>query len=148
MNKFMGKLYKFMYGRYGIDELYKLGLIIVIILSFGNIFLNNRILGGIETLLVVILIYRSMSRNIVKRKYENRKYLNFKKAIKNRFNLLKRRWNDRNTHVYKKCPKCKTVLRLPLKKGVHTCKCPNCSWKFDVKCRRDEKVKVEVIKER
>lgn len=55
MNKFMGKLYKFMYGRYGIDELYKLGLIIVIILSFGNIFLNNRILGGIETLLVVIL---------------------------------------------------------------------------------------------
>ena len=45
-----------------------------------------------------------------------------------------------------KCPKCKKVLRLPLKKGTHTCKCPVCNNKFEVKCRRGEKVKVEVIK--
>ena len=40
MNKIIGKIYKFMYGRYGIDELYKLGLIICIVLSFINIFIN------------------------------------------------------------------------------------------------------------
>ena len=43
MQKFIYKLYKFMYGRYGIDELYKVGLILCIILSIINIFLNNRI---------------------------------------------------------------------------------------------------------
>ena len=45
-----------------------------------------------------------------------------------------------------KCPKCKTVLRLPLKKGIHTCKCPTCHNKFEVKCKKNEKVKVKVIK--
>ena len=50
--------------------------------------------------------------------------------------------------MYKKCIHCKTVLRLPLKKGVHTVKCPNCKKRFEVKCRRDEKIQVEVIKKK
>lgn len=135
-----------MYGRYGIDELYKLLLVICIILSLINIFLNNKIISIIESIILMIAIYRTMSRNIVKRKYENKKYLGYKKSLKNKFNLIKRKWQDRNTHIYKKCPKCKTVLRLPLKKGMHTCKCPTCKNKFDIKCNRNEKVKVEVIK--
>ena len=48
--------------------------------------------------------------------------------------------------MYKKCPKCKQKLRLPLKKGIHTVKCPNCKEKFEVKCNRNEKVKVEIVK--
>lgn len=137
-----------MYGRYGIDELYKLGLLICIIISIINLFLNNRILSFIETIIIIILIYRSMSKNIVRRKYENKKYLDLKITIKNKINLIKRRWHDRNTHIYKRCPKCKTVLRLPLKKGKHTCKCPTCHNKFEVKCRKNEKIKVEVVKKK
>lgn len=148
MNKFMGKVYKFMYGRYGIDELYKLLLVVCVVLSLINIFLNNKIISIVESVLLVVAIYRCMSKNVVKRRYENKKYLGFKKKIKNKFVLVKKRWKDRNTHLYKKCPKCRTVLRLPLRKGVHTCKCPTCGNKFDVKCRRDEKVKVEVIKKK
>ena len=146
MNKFINSLYKFMYGRYGVDELYKLGVVLWIILSIINIFINSRIITIIELLLIVIIIYRSLSKNIVKRKYENQVYLKLKKELKNKVNLIKRKWQDRNTHIYKKCPKCKTVLRLPLKKGRHTCKCPTCNNKFEVKCRRGEKVRVEVIK--
>ena len=146
MQKFIYKLYKFMYGRYGIDELYKVGLILCIILSIINIFLNNRILTLIEFLLIVIIIYRSLSKNITKRRHENNVYLKQKRKLKNIITLIKRKWQDRNTHIYKKCPKCKKVLRLPLKKGTHTCKCPVCNNKFEVKCRRGEKVKVEVIK--
>ena len=48
--------------------------------------------------------------------------------------------------MYKKCPNCKQKIRLPLKKGKHTVKCPNCSYKFEVKCRKDEKIKVEIVK--
>lgn len=137
-----------MYGRYGIDELYKLLLVLCIGLSLVNIFLSNKIISILESVLLIVAIYRCMSRNIVKRRYENKKYLGIKKSVKNKFVLLRRKWNDRNTHVYKKCPKCRTVLRLPLRKGVHTCKCPTCHNKFGVKCRRNEKVKVEVIKKK
>lgn len=136
MNKFRNKLYKFMYGRYGIDELYKVGLIICLLLSFLNIFINSRIVTTLEFILLIILMYRVFSKNIIKRRYENSKYLNLKKKIKNKFELLKKRIHDRKTHIYRKCPVCATVLRLPLKKGEHTCKCPVCNKKFKVKCRR------------
>ena len=69
MNKFINSLYKFMYGRYGVDELYKLGVVLWIILSIINIFINSRIITIIELLLIVIIIYISLSKNIVKRKY-------------------------------------------------------------------------------
>lgn len=146
MKKIIYKLYKFMYGRYGIDDLYKLVLILCISISFINIFINSKILTIVETLLIIILIYRSMSKNISKRETENNKYLKLKKNIKNRVNLLKRKWNDRNTHMYKKCPKCKTTLRLPLKKGKHTCSCPKCHNKFKIRCYKNEKIRVEVVK--
>lgn len=87
-----------------------------------------------------------MSKNTNKRKAENKKYLKLKKRIITKFTIIKRIWQDRNTHTYKKCPKCKTIIRLPLKKGHHTCKCPTCSNSFKVRCYRNEKVKVEVIK--
>lgn len=29
--------------------------------------------------------------------------------------------------MYKKCPNCRQKIRLPLKKGKHTVKCPKCS---------------------
>ena len=47
---------------------------------------------------------------------------------------------------YKVCPKCKQKIRLPLKKGKHTVKCPNCGNKFDVTCHKDEKIKVKIVK--
>ena len=62
------------------------------------------------------------------------------------FNYNKKKYEERNTHMYKKCPNCKQKIRLPLKKGKHTVKCPNCSYKFEVKCRKDEKIKVEIVK--
>ena len=48
--------------------------------------------------------------------------------------------------VFAYCPKCKQKIRLPLKKGTHTVKCPNCNNRFEVKCKKDEKIKVEVVK--
>ena len=62
------------------------------------------------------------------------------------FDYNKKKYKDRNTHMYKKCPKCKQKIRLPLKKGKHTVKCPNCGNRFDVACHKDEKIKVEIIK--
>lgn len=146
MNNFINKLTKFMYGRYGIDELYYFLLIICLIIIILNIFIKSSILTIIEFIIFSVAIYRYLSKNKYKRNKENKKYLYIKDKILNYFNYQRRKYNDRNTHMYKKCPKCKQKIRLPLKKGKHTVKCPNCSHKFEVKCSKDEKVKVEIIK--
>jgi len=146
MRKISAFLYKFLYGRYGIDDLYKVSVIVYLILVVINIFVNSRILTTIELLIFMIIMYRSLSRNIVRRRWENEKYLKIKRGIVKKYNSIKKRIQVRNTHMYRKCPKCRKTLRLPLKKGEHTVKCPCCSKKFSVKCKRDEKIKVEVIK--
>ncbi len=148
MSKWQNRLYNFFYGRYGIDELYQFNLIVYLILLFINIFFNSMILFAIELILITFTFYRVLSRNVKRRTKENKFYLKIKNNIFNQFILMKRKWKDRNTHMYKKCIHCKTVLRLPLKKGVHTVKCPNCKKRFEVKCRRDEKIQVEVIKKK
>lgn len=144
--KFSDRYIKFMKDRYGVDELYKFLLLICFILLVINTFISNNIIRLIEVLLIVIIFYRYMSKNIKLRKKENDKYLEIKDKIIKLFDYNKKKYKDRNTHMYKKCPKCKQKIRLPLKKGKHTVKCPNCGNSFDVACHKDEKIKVEIIK--
>lgn len=144
--KFGDRYIKFMKDRYGIDELYKFLLLICFVLLVINTFVSNNIIRLFEVLLIVIIFYRYMSKNIILRKKENDKYLEIKDKIIKLFDYNKKKYKDRNTHMYKKCPKCKQKIRLPLKKGKHTVKCPNCGNRFDVACHKDEKIKVEIIK--
>lgn len=144
--KFGDRYIKFMKDRYGIDELYKFLLLICFVLIIINTFISNNIIRLFEVLLIVIIFYRYMSKNIKLRKKENDKYLEIKDKIIKLFDYNKKKCKDRNTHMYKKCPKCKQKIRLPLKKGKHTVKCPNCGNRFDVACHKDEKIKVEIIK--
>ena len=144
--KFGDRYIKFMKDRYGIDELYKFLLLICFVLLVINTFVSNNIIRLFEVLLIVIIFYRYMSKNIKLRKKENDKYVEIKDKIIKLFDYNKKKYKDRNTHMYKKCPKCKQKIRLPLKKGKHTVKCPNCGNRFDVACHKDEKIKVEIIK--
>ncbi len=144
--KFGDRYIKFMKDRYGIDELYKFLLLICFVLLVINTFVSNNIIRLFEVLLIVIIFYRYMSKNIKLRKKENDKYLEIKDKIIKLFDYNKKKYKDRNTHMYKKCPKCKQKIRLPLKKGKHTVKCPNCGNKFDVTCHKDEKIKVKIVK--
>lgn len=144
--KFGDRYIKFMKDRYGVDELYKFLLLICFVLIIINTFISNNIIRLFEVLLIVIIFYRYMSKNIKLRKKENDKYLEIKDKIIKLFDYNKKKYKDRNTHMYKKCPKCKQKIRLPLKKGKHTVKCPNCGNRFDVACHKDEKIKVEIIK--
>lgn len=144
--KFGDRYIKFMKDRYGIDELYKFLLLICFVLLVINTFIGNNVIRLFEVLLIVIIFYRYMSKNIKLRKKENDKYLEIKNKIIKLFDYNKKKYKDRNTHMYKKCPKCKQKIRLPLKKGKHTVKCPNCGNKFDVTCHKDEKIKVKIVK--
>lgn len=85
-------------------------------------------------------------KNKSKRQKENQIYIKIKNKIIKYYQYQKKRYQDHNTHIYRKCPKCKQKIRLPLKKGKHTVKCPNCQHHFIVKCPRNEKIKIEIVK--
>lgn len=135
MNKLMYKMANFFQGRYGIDELYKFLFILFWIIAILSIFIRNPIIYLLEILICVFMFYRSLSRNIYKRQSENMKYLKIRDNVKGKITLQKRKWSERKTHIYRKCPNCKAEIRLPKKKGKHVCTCPRCKKDFEVKCR-------------
>lgn len=135
MNKLMYKMAIFFQGRYGIDELYKFLFILFWIIAILSIFIRNPIIYLLEILICVFMFYRSLSRNIYKRQSENMRYLKMRDKVKGKITLQKRKWSERKTHIYRKCPNCKAEIRLPKKKGKHVCTCPRCKKDFEVKCR-------------
>ena len=84
------KLRTFMIGRYGIDDLYKVLLVIYTILILINIFIRSKIIAVIEVLLIIIMIYRVLSKNIYQRRKENDMYLKIKNKILSTYNYNKK----------------------------------------------------------
>ena len=140
-----GKLRRLMYGRYGFDELGVFCIFIYFLLLFIEIFVSNFYIFIMKILIVLIIIYRFMSRKIYKRSGENAFFLRTKGKIMKPFNNLKRCIKDRD-HIYKKCHKCKTILRLPLPatRGIKHTKCPECGNRVTLFTMR--KFKIEIIK--
>ncbi len=139
MRNFREKLARFMYGRYGADEFYRalfVGSLVFYIAGMivqGFSAVAGYILYSIGLLLMVYAVFRFFSKNIPNRQKERRVYLKIINAIKEHFRLQNHRFRDRKTHVFRRCPHCRAVLRLPKRKGVHTAVCPRCTHRFDVK---------------
>ena len=132
---FRYRLMQFMYGRYGTDELTYALFIFAAILSFINIFLRSGILQLVVYALVIYALFRILSRNLEARRRENRFFKEKIGFIMKQKEIYENRKNDK-LHVYKKCPACKAVLRLPHRIGTHTTVCPRCGKEFKVKVRK------------
>lgn len=129
--KLIDKFNRFMYGRYGADQLYYALIIAFLILSV----LANLLFFPLALLadaLVIWAFFRYFSKNIYKRREENRKWLSLWQKIKNSFTLLRDRFRDRKVCRYRKCKYCKAITRLPIKKGKHSVRCPRCGKSFGV----------------
>ncbi len=120
-------------GIYGFDNLYFVLFGFTLLLVFINLFAHFWLIWLLEVATLGYMIFRAMSHNIPVRRRENAAFFAFIKKIVGFFKLTKNRIRDRKTHIYKKCPKCKAVLRLPKAKGEHTAVCPRCSEHFKVK---------------
>ncbi|MBE6537909.1 MAG: hypothetical protein E7671_00400 [Ruminococcaceae bacterium] len=131
--RFRDRLVRFMYGRYGADELYRFLTIAFYVVFFVNLVVRSYVLSALTIAILVWSVFRMFSKNIYARRLENQKYLKIKNSVASFFKLGKDRFRDRKTHVYRKCPKCRAVLRLPKRKGKHTVRCPRCSDSFEVK---------------
>lgn len=128
---FRYKLMQFMSGRYGVDNLFYVIFGIAAVVSIANCFIRSLILQIIVYALVIYAFFRIMSRNIEARRRENMRFKDLKTWYISKRDIRRQRRAD-YSHVYKKCPRCHAVLRLPRRKGKHTTICPKCSKEFKV----------------
>lgn len=139
---FRYRLMQFMSGRNGPDLLAFVSIGSAAGVSFVNIilrfFANIWVLFSLQLVVYVLIgyaLFRVLSRNIAARRRENEWFITKLTYVKRKRELINKRKADK-CHVYKKCPKCKAVLRLPHRLGVHKTVCPRCQKEFTVRVRK------------
>ncbi len=121
---------RFMSDRYGYDELsYALSMITLIFIFLAYI-PNLQFMSSLGLLLCIVLIYRTLSRNISKRQAERNAYLRWKTKWTGKFNLLRQAWCLRDTYRFYRCRQCKTCVRVPKGRGKIRITCPKCHNEF------------------
>ena len=129
------KFYRFMQGRYGVDQFAKFTMGVALVSIVLAIFVNTGSSAGslLDMLGLVAIVYtyfRIFSRNISKRAQENQKYLSATAKLRQRLykekNMMKQR---KDYHIYT-CPSCGQKVRIPRGKGKIEISCPKCHSKF------------------
>ena len=138
---------RFMYGRYGLDEMGRFMLYASIVLILLSSLFRWPVLYYICLILLVIGYFRMFSKNIYKRSYENDRFMNIRckvlEAFKRAFGCKKNPdgtyssccncyHGDNENKKYKifKCPECKQKLRVPRGKGKIQITCRRCGKEF------------------
>lgn len=129
------KLIKFMYGRYGNDELnqflFKLVFVSLIIsLLSGKVSFFGDIFYILALIMVVFIYFRMFSKNFNKRYLERTAYLNFRNEVKLSLNKQKRIKEQKKSYAFFKCPSCNQKVRVPKGKGKISIHCPKCNVDF------------------
>ena len=129
-----GAIARFMYGRNGTDQLNAALLAAYLLVWLVQILLGRNqtarlVLEAVSLALAFLVLFRTFSRNLPKRRAENAKFLNWWQPIKNRFAAARQRRQDKE-HKYFVCKSCKTICRVPAGKGKVEITCPKCGGKI------------------
>ncbi len=129
-----GALARFMYGRNGTDQLnmallcaYLAALVLAALL--GRISPVRVLLEAVTVALAVLVLFRTFSRNLSKRRVENDRFLAWWRPVKQRITGARQRRRDKD-HKYFTCKNCKTICRVPTGKGKIEITCPKCGGKI------------------
>lgn len=129
MNKFRDWMRRFSSGRYGTDQYNRFLMVITMILLIVSIFVRSWVLEAIILALLIYTMYRTLSRNTMRRAEENRKYLEITGQIRGFFQGGMRQARDRD-HLYFRCPNCGQKVRVPRNHGHIEITCPKCRTRF------------------
>ena len=124
---------KFMTGRYGVDQLSNLILILSIILMIIGGTGKIQLLNYIGMALLLYNYYRVFSKDLNRRYQENMVYLRYTNNVRSKVNGLKNRLKQSRTHKFFKCPSCSKQLKVPKGKGKINITCPHCKEKFEAR---------------
>ena len=124
-------LQRFMYGRYGQDDLGRFLMIAALLVYIASLWTRWAVVTFLAVLLLALCIFRMLSRDAGKRGAENRAFLRIYERCGGFFSETKNRFRQRKTHRFYSCPACKQPLRVPKGKGHITIHCPKCKTSFD-----------------
>lgn len=124
-----------MQGRYGMDDLnrclywsFLVLFILELIIPFRPV---KAVLGWVTLAIIIWETFRMLSRNIPKRYSENLKFLDMTAGLRRAIRLNRRKFDDRKTYRYFKCPGCGQEVRVPKGKGRIRITCPKCHQSFE-----------------
>lgn len=128
----MNWLRRFMYGRYGGDQLSWFLLAVYVLLVVLSGLPHLEFLSWLALAVLFWSFYRIFSRQYAKRRAENARFLTLAgPAI--RWCKMRRTISRDKEHRYFKCPNCGQYLRVPRGKGKITVNCRNCGVSFEEK---------------
>ena len=122
-------LARFMYGRYGQDQLNLCLLVSYLLLYLVYVFTRFIPLYWLSWALLCWTLFRMLSRNAPRRRAENAKFLELIGPVQRWFHLRRTIYKDKE-HCYFKCPHCGQQLRVPRGKGKITVTCRACGASF------------------
>lgn len=135
------------YGAYGID------ILSIFLLIISGLLNMNRYTNMLGLLLLILVVYRTFSKNVYKRTIELNKFTTFVNKLLSKFgkrlpdnlsrvslehigslfNNLKYKLNQKVKFKIVSCPKCGQKLRLPRGKKYIVVTCRRCSHEFRIK---------------
>ena len=123
---------RFMYGRYGNDQLnlFLMGLYLLLYLVF--MFTRLDLLYIASFALLACTLFRLLSRNMERRRMENLRFMRAANPVISWFRLRRNIRRDKE-HVYFKCPSCGQRLRVPRGRGKISVTCRSCGASFQEK---------------
>lgn len=130
MNGFRQRMTRFMYGRYGNDQLSKLYVGLAMVCLIINLFTRLQLFYAAGFLLLIYGTYRSFSKDIAKMSAQNQKYLNWRYQTIVKWNNFKKHWAQRKEYRFYKCPGCRQKVRVPRGRGKIAIICPKCRAEF------------------
>ena len=126
----MNWLSRFMFGRYGSDQLSFAMLAIYIFLYIIARIFALPVLAVIAMVLPALSCFRMLSRNISARRAENERFLRIWYPISSYLRELWLRIRTFRTYKYFRCPTCKKLLRVPRGRGKVKVACTRCGNHF------------------
>ena len=135
MNKFRDALYRFMYGRNGVDALnwalFAVELVLSLLSSFVRVQAVAATLYFLSVVLMFVVLIRIFSRNLTQRRAENAKFLSWWAPKMDAMRGAKARRADK-AHKYVRCS-CGAYCRVPKGVGKVELTCPKCGRKKVIK---------------
>ena len=126
-------LRNFMIGRNGPDHLGVAMIFLSLAFSFTHAFTRLMLFMYISYVIVAIIFFRMLSRNIHRRRAENDKFIRLWWPLKTKLNRAWTAAKHKRTHKFFKCPSCRNTLRVPKHKGKLQVTCPKCGERFSRK---------------
>ena len=131
--------FRFMEGRYGVDELGRfLSAAGCITILLGLVLRRvSSSLSGILILCAMAMVtwcyIRILSKNMSRRREENEKYLRKRIGVEDWFTLRRTCFDQRKEYAFFRCPGCSRTVRVPKGKGRVRITCRHCGYSFEKK---------------